>query len=268
MRMLTGLALAQLTGGGLRDWVAPDVLGTVGLPSLEAALRYVHRPPPDADIDRVERGPAPGAAASRVRGTARPPDQPAPAAPGGGSRSTRGRCRRARTSSNDASAQPGRSSSPVRSAGSGRKSRGTSRSEHPMMRLVQGDVGSGKTVVAALAALRAVEHGAQAAVMAPTELLAEQHARNFLGWLEPLGVRVGLLTGRLTGRARAALLQDLSSGARAGRRRHARAVPGGRRFRRASRSSSSTSSIASACTSGCSCARKGWRTVAIRTSSS
>ena len=82
-----------------------------------------------------------------------------------------------------------------------------------MMRLVQGDVGSGKTVVAALAALRAVEHGAQAAVMAPTELLAEQHARNFLGWLEPLGVRVGLLTGRLTGRARAALLQDLSSGA-------------------------------------------------------
>jgi len=85
--------------------------------------------------------------------------------------------------------------------------------EHPMMRLVQGDVGSGKTVVAALAALRAVEHGAQAAVMAPTELLAEQHARNFLGWLEPLGVRVGLLTGRLTGRPRAALLQDLSNGA-------------------------------------------------------
>jgi len=82
-----------------------------------------------------------------------------------------------------------------------------------MMRLVQGDVGSGKTVVAALAALRAVEHGAQAAVMAPTELLAEQHARNFLGWLEPLGVRVGLLTGRLTGRTRAALLHDLSSGA-------------------------------------------------------
>ena len=81
-----------------------------------------------------------------------------------------------------------------------------------MMRLVQGDVGSGKTVVAALAALRAVEHGAQAAVMAPTELLAEQHARNFAGWLDPLGVRVGLLTGRLTGRTRAALTQDLASG--------------------------------------------------------
>jgi ATP-dependent DNA helicase RecG len=83
---------------------------------------------------------------------------------------------------------------------------------HPMMRLVQGDVGSGKTVVAALAALRAVEHGAQAAVMAPTELLAEQHARNFSGWLEPLGVRVALLTGRQTGKARAALEGDLASG--------------------------------------------------------
>ena len=84
---------------------------------------------------------------------------------------------------------------------------------HPMMRLVQGDVGSGKTVVAALAAVRAVEHGAQAAVMAPTELLAEQHARNFNAWLEPLGVRVALLTGRQTGKVRAALEADLASGA-------------------------------------------------------
>jgi ATP-dependent DNA helicase RecG len=78
---------------------------------------------------------------------------------------------------------------------------------------VQGDVGSGKTVVAALAALRAVEHGAQAAVMAPTELLAEQHARNFVAWLEPLGVRVALLTGRQPARVRAALESDLATGA-------------------------------------------------------
>jgi ATP-dependent DNA helicase RecG len=81
-----------------------------------------------------------------------------------------------------------------------------------MMRLVQGDVGSGKTVVAALAAVRAVEHGGQAAVMAPTELLAEQHARNFAAWLDPLGIRVALLTGRHTGRTRAALTRDLASG--------------------------------------------------------
>jgi ATP-dependent DNA helicase RecG len=83
----------------------------------------------------------------------------------------------------------------------------------PMLRLLQGDVGSGKTVVAAAAALRAVETGAQAALMAPTELLAEQHYRNFRDWLEPLGVEVAWLTGRLTGRARRTLLDRLASGA-------------------------------------------------------
>ena len=66
---------------------------------------------------------------------------------------------------------------------------------HPMHRLLQGDVGSGKTVVAALAALRAVENGFQAAVMAPTEILAEQHFRKFSEWLTPLGIRVAWLTG-------------------------------------------------------------------------
>ena len=83
----------------------------------------------------------------------------------------------------------------------------------PMLRLLQGDVGSGKTVVAAAAALRAVEIGAQAALMAPTELLAEQHYRNFRDWLEPLGVEVAWLTGRLTGRARRTLLERLADGA-------------------------------------------------------
>ena len=83
----------------------------------------------------------------------------------------------------------------------------------PMMRLVQGDVGCGKTVVAAAAALLAVAGGHQVAIMAPTELLAEQHARNFHAWLEPLGIRVALLTGRQTGKVRAALESDLASGA-------------------------------------------------------
>ncbi len=82
----------------------------------------------------------------------------------------------------------------------------------PMLRLLQGDVGSGKTVVAAAAALRAVEAGAQAALMAPTELLAEQHYRNFRVWLEPLGVEVAWLTGRLTGKARQILLERLAAG--------------------------------------------------------
>jgi ATP-dependent DNA helicase RecG len=66
---------------------------------------------------------------------------------------------------------------------------------HPMQRLLQGDVGSGKTVVAAIACLAAVDSGAQAAVMAPTEILSEQHFRKFSEWLAPLGVRLGYLRG-------------------------------------------------------------------------
>src|SRR5208283_563436 len=66
---------------------------------------------------------------------------------------------------------------------------------HPMRRLLQGDVGSGKTVVAACTALMALESGFNAVLMAPTEILAEQHFRNFQGWLEPLGVKVEIQTG-------------------------------------------------------------------------
>ncbi|WP_108945824.1 ATP-dependent DNA helicase RecG [Shewanella halifaxensis] len=82
----------------------------------------------------------------------------------------------------------------------------------PMMRLVQGDVGSGKTLVAALAALQAIESGYQVAMMAPTELLAEQHAINFAAWFEPLGLKVGWLAGKLKGKARAQSLADIESG--------------------------------------------------------
>ncbi len=82
----------------------------------------------------------------------------------------------------------------------------------PMLRLVQGDVGSGKTVVAALAALRAIEAGKQVALMAPTELLAEQHLANFRAWFEPLGLRVAWLAGKVSGKARAAVLAEIASG--------------------------------------------------------
>ncbi len=83
---------------------------------------------------------------------------------------------------------------------------------HPMHRLLQGDVGSGKTVVAVLAALRAVENGLQAAVMAPTELLAEQHHRKFVEWLVPLGVRVAWLSGAQPRRQRKEALAAIASG--------------------------------------------------------
>jgi ATP-dependent DNA helicase RecG len=83
---------------------------------------------------------------------------------------------------------------------------------HPMLRLVQGDVGSGKTVVAALAGMLAVESNRQVALMAPTELLAEQHLANLRAWLEPLGVRVAWLAGKVTGRARTQVLAAVASG--------------------------------------------------------
>ncbi|EIS3745795.1 ATP-dependent DNA helicase RecG [Aeromonas hydrophila] len=83
---------------------------------------------------------------------------------------------------------------------------------HPMMRLVQGDVGSGKTLVAALAALQAIGNGCQVGLMAPTELLAEQHAINFAKWLEPLGIGVGWLAGKQKGKAREAQLAAIADG--------------------------------------------------------
>lgn len=82
----------------------------------------------------------------------------------------------------------------------------------PMLRLVQGDVGSGKTVVAALAALAAVASGKQAAIMAPTEILAEQHRLNFGKWLEPLGVKLGWLTGKLKTAERREQLAAIANG--------------------------------------------------------
>lgn len=84
--------------------------------------------------------------------------------------------------------------------------------DKPMLRLVQGDVGSGKTLVAAMAMLQVVASGYQTVLMAPTELLAEQHYRNFQKWLAPLGLQVVCLTGSIKGRARAAALKAAEDG--------------------------------------------------------
>lgn len=82
----------------------------------------------------------------------------------------------------------------------------------PMMRLVQGDVGSGKTLVAALAALIAIGNNKQVALMAPTEILAEQHAQNFRNWFEPLGIEVGWLAGKVKGKVRQTALEKIKCG--------------------------------------------------------
>lgn len=84
--------------------------------------------------------------------------------------------------------------------------------QHPMMRLVQGDVGSGKTLVAALAAITAIGQGYQVALMAPTEILAEQHAINFQQWFEPLAIQVGWLAGKTKAKARRHALEHIANG--------------------------------------------------------
>ena len=90
--------------------------------------------------------------------------------------------------------------------------RGDMAQDRPMLRLLQGDVGSGKTLVALLAMLEAVEAGAQAAMLAPTEILARQHYATLQQQCEAIGVRVAILTGREKGRAREAVLMGLASG--------------------------------------------------------
>jgi ATP-dependent DNA helicase RecG len=84
---------------------------------------------------------------------------------------------------------------------------------HPMQRLLQGDVGSGKTVVAALAALQAIDNGYQVAVMAPTEILGEQHFAKFSAWLSELGIKVVWLSGKLARKDKRASLDDIATGA-------------------------------------------------------
>jgi ATP-dependent DNA helicase RecG len=211
LRQLTALALQELSREAIRDWLPPSVLAELNLPSLREALEYVHRPPPDASLELLSsyKHPAQRRLAFEEllahhlslrllrREIQRDP---------GWSLVARG----------EPLVERLLASLPFKLTGAqARAWRDIERDltqPSPMLRLVQGDVGCGKTVVAALAALRAVEAGFQAAVMAPTELLAEQHARNFLNWLEPLGVQLALLTGKRTGAARAQALADLECG--------------------------------------------------------
>lgn len=83
---------------------------------------------------------------------------------------------------------------------------------HPMQRLLQGDVGSGKTIVACMAALQAIEHGWQVALMAPTEILAEQHFKKFETWFKPLNINIAWLTGSQSKKEREVALADIASG--------------------------------------------------------
>ena len=210
LRILTALALADAEQLVVRDWLPAELLKNQGLPGLAEALGYVHRPPPGADLAPLATGRHP--AQRRLAFEELLAHQ----------LSLRLMRREIRA---DAAwpIGPSRQLAPAFLAGLPFALTAAQQRVHaeiekdlqiasPMLRLVQGDVGSGKTVVAALATLAAVEAGYQAVLMAPTELLAEQHWQNFERWLKPLGLPVALLSGRLTGRARQMTLNAISTG--------------------------------------------------------
>lgn len=208
LRNMSDQALALLEKGGLAD-LLPEGMYEQQV-SLKEALYLVHRPPPDVAVTELEEGAHPAQyrliieellahhlSVLKVR-------QQSDAQPG------------IAIKVNEALVDQLLNALPFSPTGAQQRvvneiQQDMQRSR-PMMRLVQGDVGSGKTLVAALAALSAIGAGYQVALMAPTELLAEQHANNFREWLAPLGIEVGWLAGKLKGKAREAVLERLATG--------------------------------------------------------
>ncbi len=208
LRQLSQQALARLGPHSLPDWLPAELARDYHLGPLAEAIRYLHRPPPDADLEELAEGAhwaqrrlafeellTHQLSLQRLRESVRA--QQAPSLP-------------------PARELPARFLRNLGFAPTGAQSRVGAEiaydlaQDEPMLRLVQGDVGAGKTVVAALAALQALEAGYQVALMAPTEILAEQHFINFSRWLEPLGIEVAWLAGKLKGKARAAALQRIA----------------------------------------------------------
>ena len=192
--------------------ICPPASSRPGLPTLRQALDRLHEPAPGLEADGA-RGPlASGLAAPQVRGAARPAALAA-------ARAARARSASARRCSPPRAARCTSASSPRCRSRSTRAQRRVAAEIDadlgravPMHRLLQGDVGSGKTVVAALAAARAIDAGWQCALMAPTEILAEQHLKKLVGWLAPLGVTVAWLTGSSKGKKRDEMLAQVASG--------------------------------------------------------
>ncbi|AIX75327.1 MAG: ATP-dependent DNA helicase RecG [Mixta calida] len=208
LRNLTDQALKLLDSCPIAELLPDELRG--GLLSLPDALRTLHRPPPDMQLADLESGRHPAqrrlileellahnlsmlavrAGAQRYHALPMPPrhqlsDKLLAALP---FKPTAAQQRVVKEIEQDLA------------------------NDYPMMRLVQGDVGSGKTLVAALAALHVIAHGKQVALMAPTELLAEQHANNFRQWFAPLGLEVGWLAGKQKGKARLAQQEAIASG--------------------------------------------------------
>ena len=210
LRKLISQALDRLPDAATLELLPPALLADLKLPSLRDAMLTMHRPPAGADIAALSTGTHPAQqrlameellahhlSLRRQRIALQKHRAP----------SLRGR---------DGLVKALLESLPFRLTCAQQRVFDEIRKDlaraHPMLRLVQGDVGSGKTVVAALAGMLAVERGKQVALAAPTELLAEQHLLNLRAWLEPLGVRVTWLAGKVTGKARSKVLEDVASG--------------------------------------------------------
>jgi ATP-dependent DNA helicase RecG len=210
LRALIELALREAEASGVRDWIPTAVLEKLELPSLVDALTMMHRPPRDVHLHELLSGRHPAQRrlafeellahqlSLRLLRQAMKGDPAQPLI--------------------DTEALEQRFLKSLPFALTPAQANVLAEidldlaADRPMVRLVQGDVGCGKTVVAAAAAARAVGSGLQAALMAPTELLAEQHAKNFGRWFAPLGIPVALLTGSLPARTRRSALQCVASG--------------------------------------------------------
>ncbi len=208
---LIELALRRLPADEVLELVPPTLRKDLHLLSLRAALLLVHRPPADADVAALLLGTHPAQqrlafeellshhlSLRQLRGQIR--EHGAPRLRGDG------KLRKALLRS-----------LPFRLTSAQQRVNGEIAEDmaeaQPMLRLVQGDVGSGKTVVAAWAALAAIECGYQVALMAPTELLAEQHLRNLGAWLAPLDIEPVWLAGKVQGKARTAAMAALAADA-------------------------------------------------------
>ncbi|WP_339409113.1 ATP-dependent DNA helicase RecG [Pseudomonas sp. EA_35y_Pfl2_R5] len=211
LRQLSEQALARLGPHSLPDWLPRELADDYQLSPLDQAIRYLHRPPPDADLEELAEGRhwaqhrlafeellTHQLSLQRLRESVRA--QQAPALP------------LAQSLPQQYLANLGFTPTGAQQRVGAEIAYDLSQSE-PMLRLVQGDVGAGKTVVAAFAALQALEAGYQVALMAPTEILAEQHFINFSKWLAPLGLEVAWLAGKLKGKARASALEQIAAGA-------------------------------------------------------
>jgi ATP-dependent DNA helicase RecG len=210
LRALITEALKDLEVSAVRDWIPADVVRSLGLPSLKDALEYVHHPPREAEIAVLAAGRHPAQrrlafeellahhlSLKLIKHEAKTE----PAWP--------------LDDREDLSPQFIDSLPFALTNAQSRALRDVNADlslSRPMVRLIQGDVGCGKTVVAAAAAARAAGSGLQVALMAPTELLAEQHFRNFQEWFRPLGLPIALVCGSVTARTRRSALEAIASG--------------------------------------------------------